>query len=303
MGEPLEYRGRGIEKMLGALLVLGGVFVPLGSIGMVIAAFSAGGDSLLAGLWYVPAYVVLIYLVGVAVYRSQRYRFSRTSWRGIRGGMINGGWSYGCLHLKMTLLQVVTLGFAIPYAAVRLWNARMNDAVFGSLPVSSRAQWQPLLRRFMTAWIAALAIYAGIVVMVFRAIPDVVALLSTGPARLHALTVGGGVLIGFLMLGLLLLGYHAAMLRELVGNTRVGTMALAIDVTPTGLLRFYLGNIGLVVCTFGLGIVMMPYRVFGFYALRVSTVGSFDADAVLQTGLVGPIRGNGLAEAFDMTAF
>ncbi len=313
-GEPLEYRGRGIEKLLGALVVLGAVFVPLAIVGMIIAALGSAGDKLLAMLLYLPVYIGLIYLLGVGIYRSQRYIFSRTSWRGIRGGMTSGGWGYGVLYLKMTLLQVVSLGFATPYVTTRVWNARMNDGMFGSLPVAANAEWRPLFRRFIMVWVVALAVYAGIAATVMFGMPDVVAMLKAGSGRpadpeaakatLAALgRLYGLIFLGGIVIALLMMGYYAAMLRELFGKTRIGTMALSLDVTPLGLIGFYLGNIAIVVFTLGLGVIIMPYRSFGFYARRLSTIGAFDADKLLQTSLAGPVQGDGLADAFDISAF
>lgn len=312
MGEPLEYRGRGIEKFIGALIVFAVLIVPLVIVQLIMVSMkSAGYSPVLGGLFILPLYFGLIWLFGVGIYRSQRYMFSRTAWRGIRGGMCNGGWAYGGLHLKMLLLQVITLGFALPYATTRLWNARMSDAMFGSLPVTADAKWRPLFRRFALAWIAALAIYVIVIGLVVATFGGQLAALKPGappPAdpgamliailKVYAIFIVGGIAIAVIMFS-----YYAAMLRELYGRTRIGSMDLQLAVSTGALLRFSFGNIAIIVFTLGLGIIVMPFRVFAFYARRLSTIGTLDVEALLQTDLAAPIQGDGLADAFDVGAF
>ena len=305
MGEPLEYRGRGIEKLIGALIVLGVVIVPIFLIGLVAVAMPGLGS-----LVILPAYVAMFYLLGVGIYRSQRYMFSRTSWRGIRGGMSGNGWAYGWLFLRMLLLQAVTLGLTAPYAAVRLWNARMNDAMFGSIAVTADAQWRPLFRRFLPAWLGALVVYAAMLWLMLQAMMPALAAVGAGGkapvdpealkhfAQLYAVLIGGMILIGLMMLG-----YHAAMLREVFGATRLGSLGLGMTVTGRDLLMFSLGNLALIVFTFGFGLMMMPYRTYGFYARRLVTNGTLDTDHLLQTRLAAPVQGDGLADAFDVSSF
>lgn len=90
-GDPLEYRGRGIGKLVGFLLAAL-VVVPLGILGLV--AWRVGGTApdtpaavvaALVALVTVPA--LLVFLTGYAVWRARRDLPSRTAWRGIRGGV------------------------------------------------------------------------------------------------------------------------------------------------------------------------------------------------------------------------
>ena len=310
-GEALEYRGRGIEKFLGALLVFAVLAVPLFGITLIAAVLTKGGQPLSAMALYIGLYIGLIWLLGVGIYRSQRYMFSRTSWRGIRGGMAGGGWRFGLLYLGMVLLQFVTIGFASPYTTTRLWNARMNDAMFGSVPVSATAAWRPLFGTFLLSWIGAIAVYAITIALLFTRFADVIARFKPGAASPPApgavmgdlLTLYGVFILAGIVIALIMLRYHAAMLRELFARTQLGTMGFDLSVSARELLLFYLGNIAIVALTLGLGAVMMPYRIWSFYVRRLATVGHFDVDAMLQTSLAAPVQGDGLADAFDVSPF
>lgn len=310
-GEPLEYRGRGIEKFIGALIVFAVLIVPLFLFGLLSAALTASGNKEWALLFALPLDIGLLWLFGVGMYRSQRYMFSRTAWRGIRGGMVNGGWLYGWTFLKYTLLQVVTLGFSGPYSATRLWNLRMNDAMFGSAEVHADAQWRPVYKDFLIAWLGALVIYGTAFFLVFTQFSDLIAVMKPGappPADPKALAAAVikvyGVLIGAAFVAsFLMIRYHAMLLRELFGKTRLDTLGFRFDATGLDLFKFQLANIGLLIVTFGLVTMVMPFRIWRFYTAHLATVGHLDADSLQQTTLAGPSQGDGIADAFDAAAF
>ena len=307
--EPLEYRGRGIEKLIGALIVLFVVFVPLSLAGVAVAALGGRGNPI-AGLVYLPVYLALTYLLGVGIYRSQRYMVSRTSWRGIRGGMRRGGWRYGLSYLGLQALQAVTLGLAAPYVAVRLWNLRMNDAMFGSLAVSANARSRRLYRYFLPGWCAAVIAVAGAVAGFWFWLRPALAAIRPGgprpaPEHMIAIFAGiyGGLFLVLLIVSLAFLAYSAALRREQFRKTQIGTMGLRLRLPARALLGFWVANALLIVLTFGLATLVMPYRVYGFYARRIETVGDFDVDQLMQTSLAAPTQGDGLADAFDVSAF
>ena len=310
-GEPLEYRGRGIEKFVGALIVAAVLIVPLIVLSMIAAFLIASKAIWAAVILYAVMYLALIWLIGVGIYRSQRYIFSRTAWRGIRGGMVNGGWTYGLLFLKLMLLSVVTLGFASPYVATRLWNARMKDAMFGSAQLGATANWRAVYSRFLFAWIGALVIYLVAIAVVMAALgPQLAAFKPGAPPPEHADAMFGAILklygvliLASIAIGLLLLRYQAALLRELFGQTSLDTLGFRFDAAAGDLLKFALANFAIVIFTFGLGTILMPFRVWTFYVRHLSTVGSLDIDALLQTSLAAPVQGDGLADAFDAAAF
>lgn len=310
-GEPLEYRGRGIEKLLGALIVFGCLVVPLFGFGVVSALLTAAGYKEWTPLLLLILELGLFYLFGVGLYRSQRYMLSRTAWRGIRGGMRHGGWRYGLSYLKLMLLLGVSLGFASPFVSTRLWNLRMGDAMFGSASFSAEAQWRPLYRRFVFAMLGALVIYALAVTFVITQFGDQLANVRPGapppadPKGLFSviLKAYGIIIVAGLAAGFLTLSYHAALLRELFGSLRLDTLGFRFDATTADLLKLYLGNLALVVLTLGLGYLLMPFRIFSFYTRHLATVGWLDTNHLKQTSLTGPGQGDGLADAFDAAAF
>jgi len=171
-GEPLEYRDRGIEKLLGALVVFAVLAVPLFGRSITSALLSAADHREWVPLLILILELGLLSLFGVGLYRSQRYILSRTAWPGIRGGMRHGGWRYGLSYLELVLLSVVTLGFIPPFVSTRLWNLRMSDAMFGPALFSAAAQWRPLYGRFLFAIIGTLLVFGLAMVLAFSQFGD-----------------------------------------------------------------------------------------------------------------------------------
>ncbi|HTJ64214.1 MAG TPA: DUF898 family protein [Alphaproteobacteria bacterium] len=307
-GEPLEYRGRGLELFVGAILGTLIIFVPVFLISIVAALVDpnhpAGPVAILSRL---VLFGGLYYLFGVGYYRAERYLISRSSWRGIRGGMTKGGWSYGGWFILMMLFQIVTLGFGRPYAQVRLWNMRMNDVMFGSVKAEANAEWRPLFVRYALSFIAAIVIYGvviGLLVQDFMAL-GLMAQPGAKPDP-HVMLpllgkIYGMIIVASVAVGLIMLSYHAAYYREILGKTRLGGLAFGFTATTGSWFKYYLVNVLIVVLTLGLGLMVMPYRAWKFYMTNLLTDGALDIDHLMQTDLASPSQGEGLADALGFS--
>ena len=128
-GEPLVYTGTGKELFLGFIIVFGLVLLPmlLLSAGIILVF---GPTSPVAQLFPLALYVFIFLLFGVAIYRAQRYRLLRTSWRGIRGSLDGNSWNYGWTYFWTFLLIPLTLGWIIPWRTTKLQTLITNDAMF-----------------------------------------------------------------------------------------------------------------------------------------------------------------------------
>jgi uncharacterized membrane protein YjgN (DUF898 family) len=304
--EPLEYRGKGLELLVGAILGLILIALPYVVVQLVAAALIAAQHPAMAALPGIVLIIGIYYLVGVGLYRSERYILSRTSWRGIRGGMTGGGWAYGWLFFRLQLLRAITVGLASPYISTRLWNARMNDAMFGSTRVEAAAQWRPIFLRFVIALITAVVIYGVAAAYLFGSIAEIATLGKTTPPDIHAILpmlmrLYGTFFVAAILVGLVSLSYHAAYYRQIWGSTRIETLGLEFDATTVNWLTYYLGNLLIIVLTLGLGLAIMPWRAWSFYSSHLRTSGSLDVDALLQTQLAAPTQGEGIADSLGFT--
>ena len=162
-GDPLEYSGTGLELFVGFLIVLA-ILVPM-SIGVgLLQGFVAppGTDPQAAALFQLAYLLVFYFLYNVAVYRAQRYRLSRISWRGIRGGQEGSALLYAVYAMGMGLLTVVTYGLLYPIMRRILVGYRINRASFGTQRLEISGGMLKLFGAWMAPWLTAAAFIATV---------------------------------------------------------------------------------------------------------------------------------------------
>src|SRR5215468_7532465 len=76
-----EYDGTGMELFVRFLLVVAVVLLPLGAVGLILRFAGLPLPAVIAGRYAV--FLVIFYLSLVGHYTGQRYRLSRSLWRGI----------------------------------------------------------------------------------------------------------------------------------------------------------------------------------------------------------------------------
>ena len=119
LGDAFEYTGTGGELFRGFLVVAACVLAPLSAYYWAISLLVSPEQSDLQLALLAPFYATVLFLIGVAVHRARRYRFSRTAWRGIRGAQGGSALTYGASYLGWTLLSAATLGWTYPLSRRR----------------------------------------------------------------------------------------------------------------------------------------------------------------------------------------
>ncbi len=157
-GEPLHYTGTGKELFLGFIVVFFLVLVPIMVVTTgVLVAFR---NSPVGSIYMLALYAFIFFLVGIAIYRAQRYRMSRTRWRSIRGAIVGSANAYGWTYFWTGIASLFTLGWALPWRSTKLQGIMTRDMRFGSEPFRFDASSGPLYARFAVLWVAAVLIYA-----------------------------------------------------------------------------------------------------------------------------------------------
>jgi uncharacterized membrane protein YjgN (DUF898 family) len=127
-GQRLSYLGTGKELFIGYLKVFAAAVVWFG-VPAVVSYFS----STLGAVLQFALAIALFFVIPLAIYGSQRYLLSRTTWRGIHFGLeAEGARPYVSQFLLGALLCVVTLGFYIPIYQNRLHRIVMDHTSFGN---------------------------------------------------------------------------------------------------------------------------------------------------------------------------
>ncbi|MFZ5747911.1 MAG: YjgN family protein [Pseudomonadota bacterium] len=305
--ERLEWGGTGFELFLGYVMALLFLIAPIVLVQFGAQALAIRNHVGLAGLLIFGIYILVFYLIGVAIFRALRYRLSRTFWRGIRGGSDDPGLAYGLSHLWKTAVGSLALGLLIPWSMVSLWNERWNAMSFGPFRFRSGATSGPLMGRFLLYYLVPVVAAVGMFVVVgsFASAPRTVS-PGQGPGDFQAavaLTILAFYLIFFVLLGFVALFYYSAYFREVVGHLELGDLEFEFDATTADWFKLILGNFALVIVTLGIGALFLGYRNWSFFVRHLNAYGALDLDSFTQSTTRAPGQGEGLLDAFDVGAF
>ena len=200
-GEPLEYTGTGKELFLGFLIVFFAILLPVFLSGFAVTALF-GKNAVV--IFQLCVYVLFFFLLGNAMYRAQRYRLSRTRWRGIRGVLTGSpqryGWTYfwtiAAPFLAAALIAgvaarltkpavggvLVILGliaglWVLPWRANKLQGMMTNDMRFGDGALTYTGTSGPLYKRYLFAW------GGSALVLIMAATATILVLIRSGIAK------------------------------------------------------------------------------------------------------------------------
>ncbi len=164
-GEPLTYTGRGYELFLGFMIVFGALLLPVLLLAVATALLRPPTSMFYnaTNLLSLILSVGFTFLVGIAIYRAQRYRLARTRWRGVRGSLEGSPMQYAWTYSWTLLLVPLTLGWILPWRRTKLQSLISNNLHFGDRPFRFDADFRPLLGPFAVTWFSAVAIYLAIV--------------------------------------------------------------------------------------------------------------------------------------------
>ncbi|HEX9932025.1 MAG TPA: YjgN family protein [Allosphingosinicella sp.] len=297
----LEWTGTGKEMFLGFLIVFLALIPIIGLF--FLASYLFTGNSLaklLGGLILLALYGGLFYLTGVASLRALRYRLSRTYWHGIRGGSEDGGWGYGLEYMWRTILVFFSLFIAYPWAQTRLWNARFNKMSFGQHRFHADATGEGLMAR----WLLIYAVIAGTFALLF----GFVASMSGMDPEEIAMSASAGLIIilvfiaFYIAVPLAFLAYFSAYYRRVAGATSIAGLRFQFRARTADWLLLFLGHVGLVIATLGVGALFISYRNYSFAVRHLDLEGEVDIAALTQSTTRAPTDAEGLADAFDIGA-
>ncbi len=233
-GDPLEYTGRPLEKLLGFLLALVVLAAYLGAVnlGFVFLGLSFASDdpNIQTAVLQLSALATIPFIF-YATYRGQRYLMARTRWRGIRFGLAPGAIGYTVRAMLLSLLTLVTLGLAYPYQQYKLAKYITDRSYFGDLQFYQEGGWGELFAQWM--WIYIVGAIGGVMVWGLIANPDDATAWFLGTL---VLSFGG------LALTILVKRYQFASFRILWDNRWLGDTQFSNDLEPGRLVWTWMGG-------------------------------------------------------------
>lgn len=246
------------------------MLAPLSIAYIVVYRLSLGNPVLAASIQGVYFLALFIFLQ-VALFRSRRYRLSRTAWRGIYAGQTGSTWTYLGLFLGYGVLTVVTLGLALPWMHVALARYKLNNTCFGNRTMHIDASGSVLFWR----WLVVIVLL--VVPIVLAVLPNLSAFVHPvyvpqpkGPPRLQIPHPGAFafLFVAAVLGGLALVWYRIEAFRYLASRVRLGTMQLhsgAKGMSAIGQILLY--GLGLIGISIAMGIV---FFIIGMAALPIA---------------------------------
>lgn len=302
--ERLEWTGTGKELLLGFLFALLLFGLPFLILQFGVQALVLRGHADLAGTAGILAFLLIVYITGVARFRGLRYRLSRTFWHGIRGGSDDNGLGYGLSYALKNAIGYFPLFLLVPWAMISLWNERWQKMSFGPHRFGSHATVKPIFKLFLLFYLSPL-----LIVLMFGAVAVTVG-ASFGNLRVFNDGAPGFAIIlmlvvvamVYMLLGLIALAYYAGYLREAIGGLELAGIRFEFEANASQWLTLFLGDVLLVVATLGIGAIFLSYRHWKFFITHMQATGEIDLAALTQSTTRVAGHGEGLLDALDMGA-
>jgi uncharacterized membrane protein YjgN (DUF898 family) len=318
LGDRFEYRGRGIELMVGFLVVLAILGLWAGTVWaiwhFVLHDRSVPGFDLV-NLIFLSIALIGVPLAYVGHYSGLRYKLSRTRWRGIRCAMEGSAWSYGARATFLNFANAMTARLLTPVVSVNLARPRIVHARLGTQGFDFAGGAGDIYGRYVgyyflniLAWIAAITVVAfvvgGFAERSGLRLEDIKGLGDLGRLRtillVAALAVGGYLLFGVMILPLRC-WWRAYLYRYLVSHTRAGGVLFTTGITTRQMWGYLVLNYLIVLLTFGLGWPWAMHRTLRLIARELWLYGMPDGGAIGQPSGKGPRFGEGLLDMFDVS--
>ena len=244
--DTLEWTGTGLELFFGFLIAAALFGLPFLVLNLIIQGMVLQGMQGLAGGMVIGIYLLLFYLVGVAIFRGLRYRLSRTYWHGIHGGCDENGLRFGWSYLWKTVVAYLCLALLFPWSMTELWKERWEAMTFGPHRFESTPQWNSLMGRYIIAYLSPFII---IVVLAIVAVPLFIASIGAGAGGAPPVAIGilavVFVLAFYILLPLAALVYYAAYMREVISTMMLAGIEFDFGARTKDWIKLFLGNVGL----------------------------------------------------------
>jgi uncharacterized membrane protein YjgN (DUF898 family) len=303
--ERFEYTGTGAELFKGfslACMVIGGAWLAahLGQSILLLATHS----KLIAALPAFALFLLLAVLKASARYGAERYRLSRTMWRGIRGGMTGSAIGYGVRATLYFALCVVSLFQLVPWTSMRLAERRISTARFGSAEFRFEGRAAKVYGAYLLTALGY-AVLLGVAFALFlkpmyHALHD---MRLTHAKHLPIAFWGNllGTYVSFVAGAWLVKSlYLVAMARHIAGNTSFGGMlSLSSTISVSGWIKLMGGNFLLLIVTLGLGYPLALQRSLRYLSDNLHAQGYVDPAALNQSTLREPTMGEGMLNLLD----
>jgi uncharacterized membrane protein YjgN (DUF898 family) len=314
LDDPLEYSGTGLELFLGFLVALV-ILAPLLGAAVTFEIYFADSPGVVGVGQLVQAFG-LLFLVHVAIYRARRYRLTRTQWRGIRAGQTGSATKYALLAIGWSILVGLTFGLAYPVFRTRMQKYRLSHTWFGDRPFTFEGRASEIFGSWIVTWLLFIPTF-GLIGLWYRVrefryfasrtrcgLLSFRSELTAGKIYLiHIVYLACLFVFFFLVAGVFYMVAPAEILAGLSPEMSAG-LAQPPVVTEFGAIVGVVALFIVVAVLLGmLQVILYLHPLFKAVVNSLRVIGEEDYAAIAQSEQVTPSRGEGLADALDVSPF
>ena len=305
-GDRFAYDGTGGELFVRFLVALA-VIVPLFFMAAIASALSGSRAVVIAT--QATQGLLILYLSFFAHYTSHRYRLSRTTWRGIRGGLDGSANRYALMAFAFLPLQMVTLTLAAPWQFIAMRRYEARNAGFGNDNFRFEGTGRGILKPYLVVWLMMVGLVAlPIAAIVFfsgHMVPAAKGGKVLDPAlRGLVLALVLFYLVYWLVLFAMSFRYWARAINYALVSLSFHGVRFAGSVRGRRLFRLMFGNILLVIFTLGFAAPFAAQRIMRFYCRNLHLANAKELDTLRQApGRRQRRGGEGLLQVLDTGGF
>ncbi len=318
LGDRFEYRGRGIELMIGFLLAL--LLVAAWSGLMYLVWLYVFHEKPFASFGLFDLFSLSVVLIGfplayVGHYAGLRYKLSRTRWRGIRCGMAGSAWGYGATATFLQFANAMTAYLLTPVVSVNLARPRIVNTRVGTQGFDFAGRAGDIYGRYLGYYFLNILAWVAAAVATFMAVGGTLETLGVSSddflklfahPSLHTVVVLLLVAFGaYILFGLLILPlrcwWQAYLMRYLVTHSRAGNVLFATAISTWQMWGFLVLNYLIVLLTLGIGWPWVMHRTMKLIAGQLWIYGAPQGSEIRQPADRGPGYGEGLLDMFDVS--
>jgi uncharacterized membrane protein YjgN (DUF898 family) len=318
LGDRFEYRGRGIELMIGFLLAL--LLVAAWSGLMYLVWLYVFHEKPFASFGLFDLFSLSVVLIGfplayVGHYAGLRYKLSRTRWRGIRCGMAGSAWGYGATATFLQFANAMTAYLLTPVVSVNLARPRIVNTRVGTQGFDFAGRAGDIYGRYLGYYFLNIVAWVAAAVATFMAVGGTLETLGVSSddflklfahPSLHTVVVLLLVAFGaYILFGLLILPlrcwWQAYLMRYLVTHSRAGNVLFATAISTWQMWGFLVLNYLIVLLTLGIGWPWVMHRTMKLIAGQLWIYGAPQGSEIRQPADRGPGYGEGLLDMFDVS--
>jgi len=146
-GDRFAFHATGKELLIGFLKAVLIFILPSGLLNTLPELM--GAEVVIKRAAEFLAYGIIMIFIPMAMVGARRYRFSRTSWRGIRFSFRGQTWEFVRLFAWGIFLTAITLGIYYPAFDTRRYRFFVSHSYFGNRPFQFDGNWRDLLGRYL----------------------------------------------------------------------------------------------------------------------------------------------------------